>query len=60
MVTETERNGEKYYMCEACDMFYRTQELAQQCEDFCNKNKACNTELIKHAVQLKDNNGCDC
>jgi len=59
MVTETEKNGEKYYMCEACNMYYKTQALAQQCEDFCNKYHACDTEIMKQAIQL-DAEGCNC
>ena len=27
-------------------------ELAQQCEDFCNKNKACSTIITKQAVDI--------
>ena len=53
MVKEVEHKGKKYYMCEACNMYYPTKELAQECEDFCNKYKSCNTELIGHAVELE-------
>jgi len=54
MVKEVENNGKKYYQCEACDMYYKDRKIAQECEDFCNKYKSCNTVLIKHAVQFGD------
>ena len=58
MVKEETINGKKYYQCEACDMYYETRELAQKCEDFCNKHHECNTELIKYAVQLDKKEDC--
>jgi len=58
---EIEHEGKKYFMCEACDMYYLTREIAQKCEDFCNKHHACNTELISKAVELGDGKTCkDC
>lgn len=41
------------FKCEACNMYYKTLDIAKECEDFCNKNSACNTKLIKHAVSPK-------
>ena len=52
MVKTKTVNKKTYFICEACCMAYIAQDIAQKCEDFCNKNKACNTELIKHAVNL--------
>jgi hypothetical protein len=52
MVKKVSGNGKIYFKCEACDMNYETRELAQKCEDFCEKNKACSTEIIKHAMKL--------
>jgi len=52
MVKVITKNGKTYYMCEACNMYYKSREIAQKCEDFCNKYKSCNTELTKHAVQI--------
>ena len=52
MVKKIEYNKKTYYQCEACKMHYKDKEIAQKCENFCNKYKSCNTELIKHAVQL--------
>ena len=49
---EIKKDGKTYYMCEACDMYYESKEIAQKCEDFCNKYKSCNLELIKYAVNI--------
>jgi len=54
MKKEIIRNKE-FFMCEACDMYYLDKEIAQKCEDFCNRYHACDTELIKHAVNPEDN-----
>jgi hypothetical protein len=60
MVKEEKINDKKYFMCEACDMHYLKKDLAKECEDFCNKHHACNTEIIKHAVNPKEEGkACD-
>jgi len=53
MVKEVKKGDKTYGQCEVCDMYYPTKELAQKCEDFCNKYKACDTDIIKHSVELK-------
>jgi hypothetical protein len=60
MVKEIKHKGKTYFQCEACEMYYEDRKIAQKCEDFCSKHKSCNTELIKHAVQLdtKKENCC--
>ena len=52
MVNKIKHQGKTYYQCEACEMYYESEEIAKRCEDFCNKYKSCNLELIKHAVQI--------
>lgn len=52
MVKEETKKDKTYFKCEACDMYYETRELAQKCEDFCDKNKACSTEITKHSVKI--------
>jgi len=58
MVKEIEHNAKIYYQCEACNMYYEDKKIAQKCEDFCNKFKSCDTELIKYAVQLGKQENC--
>jgi len=52
MVKEVEHRGKKYYQCEVCKMYYLDKELAEKCEKHCREKKACNLEIIKHAVEL--------
>ena len=49
---EVIKNDKTYYQCEACGFYYETRDLAQKCEDFCNKYKSCDMEITKHAVQI--------
>ena len=44
------KKRQKNYVCEACNMAYLDRNLAKKCEDWCNKYKSCNLEIIKHAV----------
>ncbi len=43
----------KLFICEACKLSYKDEKTASQCEEFCNKYKSCNLELIKKAVNVK-------
>jgi len=54
MVKEVSHDEKTYYMCEACNMYYETKKLAQECEDFCNKYHACSTEITKNAVEIQE------
>ena len=40
----------KLWVCEACGFKYKTKDLASKCEAWCTKNKSCNLEITKHAV----------
>jgi hypothetical protein len=53
VVKEIENNGKKYYMCEACDMYYETHELSEKCEKYCNEKYACNIEITKFAIKIR-------
>lgn len=39
------------FQCEECSMFYKEEEIAKQCEEWCKRTKSCNLDIIKHAVQ---------
>jgi Zn finger protein HypA/HybF involved in hydrogenase expression len=52
MVKKVIKKDKRYFMCEACNMFYETEELAQKCENFCNKHKGCSLEITKHAINI--------
>jgi hypothetical protein len=57
MVKEKKYKDKIYYMCEACDMNYENKDIAEKCEKHCNEKRACNTELIKHAIELREDGG---
>ncbi|MBT6023019.1 hypothetical protein HOH11_00230 [Candidatus Woesearchaeota archaeon] len=40
----------KLNICGACGFKYKTKELASKCEAWCTKNKSCNLEITKHAI----------
>lgn len=52
MVKEIVKGGNKYYQCGECKLIYKMKRLAERCEDWCEKNKSCNLEIIKNAVKL--------
>ncbi|MEK6903223.1 MAG: hypothetical protein AABW64_01080 [Nanoarchaeota archaeon] len=47
-----EVNGVDYFKCSICGFFYKEEQLAQRCEDWCKKHKSCNLEITEHAVKL--------
>lgn len=58
MVKEVEKNGKTYYQCEICEFYYEERKWAEQCEEFCEKYKACSVEITKHAVDPKKEKDC--
>lgn len=42
---------EQTYKCLECGLHYRDKELAEQCEAFCKKHKACSMEIAPHAIE---------
>ena len=43
----------KHYKCESCGFNYKTKELADKCEAYCNKYHSCSLEITKNAVNIK-------
>ncbi len=59
MVRQIQEENKNYFQCEECGHFYEEEGLAQECESWCRKNRSCNLEIIKKAVnktQLKREN----
>lgn len=52
MVKSIKKDGKEYYQCEECNFFYKEKELAQKCEDYCNKYHSCSLEITKYAVKI--------
>lgn len=43
------------YQCEECGLQYREEGIAKKCQDWCQKHKTCNLEIITHAVENNEN-----
>lgn len=41
------------YTCKECGFKFAEESLAKQCEDYCKKHNACNTELIGKVIKWK-------
>jgi len=52
MVVEIKKDNKTYFKCENCSFVYEKKELAEKCEEFCNKNGMCNSDLAKQAVKI--------
>lgn len=51
MVAEIKKDDQELYQCEACDLHYRYQELAEKCEQWCREHNSCNLEITAHAEE---------
>ncbi len=54
MVKERNLEGEIVYMCEKCGWFYRDREMANKCESWCKKHRACNLKYYKFAIKINE------
>lgn len=50
MVKEVKVKNHDLFACEECGFAYIDKETAEECEDFCKKNKACSREITAHAI----------
>jgi hypothetical protein len=49
-----EKENKNYYQCEECRHIYKTEELANKCEQWCKEYKSCNLEIVKESISLKE------
>ena len=52
MVKEIKKGNKKFYQCEICEFFYKEKQLAQKCQNWCNKHNSCNIGITKYSVQI--------
>jgi len=52
MVEEKIVDGKNYFKCSICGFFYKDEQLAQKCEDFCKAHKSCSLEITKYAIKV--------
>ncbi len=53
MVKKEIVNNKTYYQCEICKFYYKEKKWAEKCQISCKKYQACDTEVTKHAVEIK-------
>jgi len=54
MVKELLRDGKTFFVCEACGTIYQEKVWAEKCQEWCEKYKSCNLEIVEHAVAFED------
>ena len=52
MVKEILKSRKKYFQCNDCKLFYKSRNIAEECENWCKEHKSCNLEIIKSAVKV--------
>ena len=53
MVREINRNGERRFLYEVCNLTYKERIWAEKCEDYCMTQGACSLEITRHADQMQ-------
>ena len=53
MVKVLQKDNSALYVCEACNFAYKTRELAEKCQQWCEERHSCNLEIAQHAVPLE-------
>jgi len=51
MVQETNLEGQIVFKCEKCGWMYRDKSIAEKCENYCEKHRACNIEYQRFAIK---------
>ena len=51
VLQEINQKGQIVFRCENCKLLYSEKKRAAECEKFCHDNKACDSDLIKKAVE---------
>jgi len=54
MVKELSKDGETFYICEACGFAYKEKRLAEKCQQWCAEHQSCNLEITQYAVSLDE------
>ena len=51
MVKKEEYNGSEAFLCEACGFHYREKKQAEKCENFCEEENICNSEITSNSLE---------
>ena len=57
MVNKIIIKDKKAHQCSECGFKYNEKKLAIECEKYCKNHRACNIEIAKYAINLKDKRG---
>ena len=53
MVSEKNKDGKTYFVCDECELAYTEKDKAEQCENWCKKNPgSCSPEVVKFSVKI--------
>jgi len=52
MVKEKAVEDSLYYQCENCGFFYKSGNIAKECEKWCKEHNSCNLEITRNAVKI--------
>jgi hypothetical protein len=50
MVDRVQRKGNTVYLCELCGYGYRSLEMAEECEEYCDTHESYSLDIHKHAT----------
>ena len=51
MVKEIIFKDNAVFVCERCGWMYKNNEIAEDCQDWCEKHKSCNLDFQKYAIK---------
>ena len=51
MVTQKEIRSMKLYICDECNLLYKSKLDAQKCEEWCKNNNSCNLNITQRALK---------
>jgi len=54
MVKETNLEGEIVFKCEKCGWLYEDFNIAERCQEWCEKHKSCNLRFQKYAIKINE------
>ena len=50
MVKQVIVDNANAYQCEICKLAYKNKDIAEKCEEFCDKYKSCSLKITKYAI----------
>jgi hypothetical protein len=54
LVHKVRKDNQSAFVCDVCDLSYRTRTLAEQCEAYCSTYGACSLDITKHTIEMQE------